>query len=135
MIGKRPDRRVPRASGGDLLAVSGLALLRVGRATLLRGLDRRHDPGETGEHLTQLRGDRVLLAGEVVDLAPGALRGLLGLGTRLAELAVRLGAGLVDRLVGEVLGLVEGLGGGALGLDPARLGPLLDLLRAVLGGP
>src|SRR5688572_27922044 len=93
----------------------------------LSGLDSRfresrdtgYQAGETGEHLSQLVRDRVLLTGEILDLAPRRLRGELRLGTRLAELTARLGTGLADGLLGQRPGLLDYLGGIALGLDAA----------------
>src|SRR6185369_13734147 len=75
----------------------------------------------------------VLLAGQVLDLTAGRAGGQLGLAAGLAEHAVRLGASVVDGLVGQRLGLLHGVGRVALGLDAARLGPLLDLLGPLLG--
>ena len=93
------------------------------------------DAAQAGEHLAQLRGDRVLLPGEVLDLAAGRAGGELGLAAGLARApgAPRRGRSL-HRLVRERTWLLDGVGRVPLGLDAARLGPLLDLLGALLGG-
>ena len=39
----------------------------------VRRFRRRHEAGEAGQHLTELGGDRVLLPGQVLDLAPRRL--------------------------------------------------------------
>src|SRR5690606_21805613 len=97
--------------------------------------DAGHDPGETREHLTKLRRNRVLLPGEVLELATSRTDGELRLGPRLGEQAVRLGPSVVDGLLRERLGLLDRVVGQALRLDAASLGPRFDLARPLLGGP
>src|SRR6266536_4972446 len=77
-------------------AIARLLTLLVGPVTGPRLGHPGNDTCQAGKHLTQLRGDGVLLAGQVLDLAAGRLGRQLGLGAGLGELAVRLGARLVD---------------------------------------
>src|SRR5262249_42309409 len=84
-----------RVDNETLLCVCGLLLVR-GLLVLAAivagcGVDTGDNPGQAGEHLAQLRGDRFLLARELLDLAPRRLGDSLGFGAGLAQHAVRLG--------------------------------------------
>jgi hypothetical protein len=99
-----------------------------------RGFHAGQLPAEELADLGQVRGDGVLLPGQLVDLALGRGAAALGVGLDLGEQLLGLGLGLGHDLVGVLLGVGHQLTGVRVGVAAGLVGLRRGLGRALLGG-